>query len=127
MDDKSELTQSGMAVMNLLQPDLADNVVKHLEKIETGLSAIITDYAFGMIVARKGLDLKMREMLTVASLISIGTATTQLKLHMKAALNVGASRNELLEVIIQMAVYAGIPAFMNAINVYQSVIDITIE
>lgn len=123
MNKDSLLTQRGMNVMNELQPGLANDVMTYLEKTEEGLSALVTDYVFGYVVAREGLDLKVREMLTVSSLISLGTAPKQLELHMKAALNVGVTPKELLEVVIQMAVYAGIPAFMNALRIYHTVLN----
>lgn len=123
MNNERTVTERGIAVMNELQFNLANDVVNYLEKTEKGLSSLITDFVFGTVIARKGLDLKTREMLTVASLISIGTASKQLELHMKAALNVGVSKSELLEVIIQMAVYTGIPSFMNALHIYNLITD----
>ena len=51
----------------------------------------------------------------VAALTAMGTATAQLKVHLQAALNVGVTREEIVEVIMQMAVYAGFPAALNAL------------
>lgn len=76
-------------------------------------------------VGREGLDLKTREMLTVASLVSLGNAMPQLQLHMRAALNVGVTPKELLEVVIQMAVYAGVPACMNGLTAYREAMAAT--
>ena len=118
----SELTEHGKAIMNQLQSGLADSVISSLSKLDKDLPMLITDYAFGLVVGRPGLDLKYREMITVASLITLGNAAPQLKLHMRAALNVGVSQPELLEIVIQMAVYAGVPACMNALTVYREVI-----
>ncbi|WP_340614007.1 carboxymuconolactone decarboxylase family protein [Xenorhabdus thailandensis] len=86
---------------------------------------MVTDYAFGSVVGRPGLDLKTREMLTVAALVSLGNAPQQLELHMRGALNIGVTPEELLEVVIQMAVYAGIPACMNGLTAYRSAIAAT--
>ncbi len=60
-----------------------------------------------------GLDLKSREIAAVAALTALGTATPQLKVHINGALNVGLSRQEVVEIIIQMVVYAGFPAALN--------------
>jgi 4-carboxymuconolactone decarboxylase len=60
-----------------------------------------------------GLDLKSREIAAVAVLTALGTATPQLKVHINGALNVGLSRQEVVEIIIQMVVYAGFPAALN--------------
>ena len=57
---------------------------------------------------------RSREIATVAALAAMGNATAQLKVHLHAALNVNVSREELIEVIIQMAIYAGFPAALNA-------------
>lgn len=119
----SALTEHGKFIMNQLQEGLADRVTSSLAELDIDLPALITDYAFGAVVGRPGLDLKSREMITVASLITIGHAAPQLKLHMRAALNVGVSQQELLEVVIQMAIYAGVPACMNALTVYRGVIE----
>jgi 4-carboxymuconolactone decarboxylase len=75
----------------------------------------VTDYAFGDVLSRPGLDIKTREMLTVAALTAMGSAPGQLELHMRGALNVGVTRAELLEIVIQMALYAGLPACMNGV------------
>ena len=119
----SALTQHGKSIMIQLQDGLADNVTNRLAELDADLPALITDYAFGAVVGRPGLDLKSREMITVASLITLGHAAPQLKLHMRAALNVGVSQQELLEIVIQMAIYAGVPACMNALTTYREVIE----
>jgi 4-carboxymuconolactone decarboxylase len=76
-----------------------------------GLPAI--EFPFGDIYCRPGLDLKSREIATVAALTALGSATPQLKVHIHGALNVGLSRREVVEAIIQMAVYVGFPAALN--------------
>lgn len=73
------------------------------------------EFAFGDIYSRSGLDLKAREIATVASLTALGNAQPQLKVHIHGALNVGCTRIEIVEVILQMAVYAGFPAALNGI------------
>ncbi|MDA0696860.1 MAG: carboxymuconolactone decarboxylase family protein [Proteobacteria bacterium] len=123
MKQTDELTKYGMEIMNKLEEGLADRVTSSLSQLDEGLSKLITDYAFGAVVGRPGLDLKTREMLTVASLISLGNARPQLELHMRAAINVGVTPQELLEIVIQMAIYAGVPACMNGIAAYRAVME----
>lgn len=122
MSDK-QTTIKGMHVMDRLEDGLAERVSRRLSELDSDLPRLITDYAFGSVVARPSLDLKTREMLTVASLISLGNATPQLELHMKAAINVGVSPEELLEIVIQMAVYAGVPACMNGLASYRNIMN----
>jgi 4-carboxymuconolactone decarboxylase len=123
MKQTDELTKVGMEVMNKLEDGLAERVTSSLSQLDEGLSKLVTDYAFGAVVARPGLDLKTREMITVASLISLGNARPQLELHMRAAINVGVTPKELLEIVIQMAIYAGVPACMNGIIAYRATME----
>jgi 4-carboxymuconolactone decarboxylase len=118
MKSGNALTEHGRSIMDKLEPGLADKVTSRLSELDSDLPKLITDYAFGAVVGRPGLDLKTREMITVASLITLGNAQPQLELHMRGAMNVGVTQEELLEIVIQMAVYAGVPACMNAITAY---------
>jgi 4-carboxymuconolactone decarboxylase len=75
------------------------------------------------VYSRPGLDLKSREIAAVAALTTLGTATPQLKVHIHGALNVGCSRQEVVEIIIQMAVYAGFPAAINGMSAAKEVLQ----
>ena len=70
---------------------------------------------FGDIYSRPALDLKAREIATIAALAALGNAQPQLKVHIEGALNVGCSREEIVEVFMAVAVYAGFPAALNAL------------
>jgi 4-carboxymuconolactone decarboxylase len=118
--ENSELTNRGREIMEQLEAGLADKVCQRLSELDEDLPKLITDYAFGDVIGRPGLALKIREMLTVASLISLGNAMPQLELHMRGALNVGVTPKELLEIVIQMAIYAGMPACMNGLTAYRA-------
>ncbi|RPH30249.1 carboxymuconolactone decarboxylase [Buttiauxella warmboldiae] len=120
MSQTNDLTRFGRDIMERLEPGLADKVAGRLGEFDATLPALITDYAFGAVVGRPGLDLRTREMLTVASLVTLGNAMPQLELHMRAALNTGVTPEELLEIVIQMAVYAGVPACMNGLTAYRA-------
>ena len=116
----SETTLRGRLLMDALDPGLSARVGARLSELDPGLERLVTDYAFGEVLSRPGLDLKTREMLTVAALTAMGNAPGQLQLHMRGALNVGVTREELLEIVIQMALYAGLPACMNGITAYRA-------
>jgi 4-carboxymuconolactone decarboxylase len=75
----------------------------------------VIEFPFGDIYCRPGLDLRAREIATIAALTALGNASPQLKVHIEAGLNVGLSRDEITEVIMQMAVYAGFPAALNGL------------
>ncbi|QEM83543.1 carboxymuconolactone decarboxylase family protein [Halomonas binhaiensis] len=125
MPQNNNLTLRGRNIMNQLEPGLADKLTNSLKELDEDLPSIITDFVFGAVVGRKGLDIKIREMLTVASLVSLGNAHDQLELHMKGALNVGVTPQDLLEVVIQMSVYAGFPAFLNGLTAYRAALAAT--
>lgn len=90
-------------------------VVDSLADIAPDLGQFIVDFAYGDVISRAGLDLKTRELATVSALAAMGNAQPQLKVHIRGALNVGATRGEIVEVLVQTAVYAGFPAALNAI------------
>ena len=92
-----------------------EQVIESLKDIAPDLARYVIEFPFGDIYSRPGLDLKSRELATVAALTALGNAQPQLKVHIHGALNVGCTREEVVEVIIQMAVYAGFPAALNGI------------
>lgn len=92
-----------------------------LKDIAPDLGTYIVEFAFGDIHCRPGLDMKSREIATVAALTALGTAAPQLRAHIHAALNVGCSEQEVVEIIVQMALYAGFPAALNGIQAAREV------
>jgi 4-carboxymuconolactone decarboxylase len=75
----------------------------------------LIEFPFGDIYSRPGLDLRSREIAVVAALTAMGNAAPQLKVHIEGALNVGVSKDEIVEVMMQMSVYAGFPASLNGL------------
>lgn len=90
-------------------------MVHSLADIAPDFADYLLEFPFGDIYSRPGLDVRAREIATVAALTAMGTALPQLKVHIAAGLNVGLSRTEIVEVIIQMSVYAGFPAALNGL------------
>jgi 4-carboxymuconolactone decarboxylase len=80
----------------------------------------VVEFAYGDVYARPGLSLRDRELATVAMLAAKGDSEPQLDVHLRAALNVGLSIDELREVLIQVAPYAGFPAAINAMRRLQA-------
>ena len=92
-----------------------DKVIASLADISPDLGRYIIEFGFGDIYSRPGLTLQQRELATVAALTAMGTAQPQLKVHIAAALNVGLSRAEIIETMLQMSLYAGFPAALNGV------------
>ena len=107
--------QRGLALIDRLDREQGARILAALEDVAPDFARLLVEFAFGDICARPGLDLKTREIATVAALTALGTAPAQLRVHIKAALNLGCSRTELIEAIMQMAVYAGFPAALNGL------------
>ena len=99
-------------------------VVESLRDIAPDFARYIIEFPFGDIYSRPGLDLKSREIAVVAALTALGNAAPQLKVHIGGALNVGCSRGEIVEVIMQMAVYAGFPAALNGLFAAREVFEL---
>jgi 4-carboxymuconolactone decarboxylase len=98
-----------------------DSALEALAATSPDLVRCLVEFPFGDIYTRPGLDLKTREMLTVAALTVLGYPQAELKEHINGALNVGCTPEEVLEIILQMAVYAGFPAALEAVKTASSV------
>jgi len=121
------MTQSrferGSAKLAEIDGDAGEAVISSLADIAPDLGRYLIEFGFGDIYSRPGLDLKTRELATVAALVALGNARPQLEVHLNAALNVGVSRDELIEIIIQMALYAGFPAALNGVVALRTVME----
>ncbi len=105
-----------LALLEQLDPDAPVRVAANLDALSDDFLEIILGFSFADIVSRPGIDLRTREMLTVSALMAMGTAPGQLEFHIRAALNTGVTREEIIEILLQIAVYAGVPACMNGIS-----------
>ncbi|MCG2829142.1 carboxymuconolactone decarboxylase family protein [Methanothermobacter sp. K4] len=106
---------AGMEILERIHGESYRKLRDELEDVAPDLSRFVVEFAYGDIYSRDSLDLKTRELVTVAALTVLG-AEKQLKSHVKGALNAGCSTEEIIEVIIQMAVYAGFPAAINGVT-----------
>ncbi len=91
-----------------------------IQKFDEGFAKILNNVCFGDVWSRPGLPIKTRSMITMASLIALGRFT-QLKGHMKGALHIGITEDEIKEVIVHLSQYAGIPFAVEAIRVFNEV------
>lgn len=113
--------QRGLKQLAAVDGRGGEEVVKAVAAISPDFARLLVEFPFGDVYARGGLDLKQREIATIAALTAMGHALPQLKVHVAAGLHVGLTREQILEVIIQMAVYAGFPAALNALFTAQDV------
>ena len=85
------------------------------QKLAPEFFGLVTQFVFGMFWSRPNLDLRSRSLCTVAQLAALGR-TDELRGHLAGALNLGIRREELIEVLMQTACYAGVPAAVAALN-----------
>ena len=121
MDGKN--FQKGVEVVDAYSGSSAEDFIKRIDSIAPGVGNVVVDYCFGDVFSRPGIDHKTREMLIVGALTAMGNAEPQLEGHLGFARRAGASREELIEVIVQMSPYAGIPAMMRGLNSAKKVFE----
>ncbi len=114
--------EKGKEVLEGIQERSVEEIFKDLEDIAPDLSRFVIEFPYSEIYTREEVDLKTRELCTVAALTVLGTAP-QLKDHINAALNVGNSPAEIVEIIMQMCAYCGFPKAINGIVAAKEVFD----
>ena len=115
--NKSETYQKGLALLNKLHGGQAgEQIVENLKDVCPDFVDMTIEWAMQGIMARPGLDLLTREYLLIASCTTLGHAVPQLKAHIDAALKLGGSKEQIVEVILQMTFYAGGAAVSNALS-----------
>jgi 4-carboxymuconolactone decarboxylase len=114
-DEASAEYQRGMNEIRKQLGPMADSYIQKIKALAPEFAWVNVTFPFGELYTRDVLDLKTRELCTVAALTVQGFSLPELKLHIDAALRTGASREEVIEVITQMIAYAGFPAATNAL------------
>jgi 4-carboxymuconolactone decarboxylase len=107
--------ERGMRKLTEIDGKAGQNVIDALADIAPDFADLLFEFPFGDIYSRPQLDVRSREVATIAALAAMGNATPQLKVHIEAGLNVGLSKEEIVEILMQMAVYAGFPAALNGL------------
>ncbi|MDF2998043.1 MAG: carboxymuconolactone decarboxylase family protein [Xanthobacteraceae bacterium] len=121
MSDGSDRLARGKARLKEITGQSGEKVIEAMAEIAPDFARYIFEFGYGDIYSRPGLDLRTRMLATVAGLVALGHAERELEVHIGSALNVGASRDEVVEVIMQMALYAGFPAALDALYIAKRV------
>lgn len=121
VNDENTRYLRGLEKLREIDGEAGQRVIDALAPIAPDFARYLIEFPFGDIYSRPQLDLKSREIATVAALTALGNAAPQLKVHVHGALNVGCSREEIVELMVQMAVYAGFPAALNGLFAAQEV------
>jgi len=112
--------EKGKKSLESIQNRSVEEIFRELDDIAPDLSRFVVEYPYSEIYTREELDLKTREICTVSALTVLGTIP-QLKEHINAALNVGNTPTEIVEIIMQMSAYCGFPKSINAMMVAKEV------
>jgi len=115
MADTTDFLARGREIAGKLWGARAGGQELPAQKLAPEFFGLVTQFVFGAFWARPQLDLRSRSLCTVAQLAALGK-TDELKGHLAGALNLGITREELIEVLMQTACYAGVPAAVTALN-----------
>jgi 4-carboxymuconolactone decarboxylase len=97
----------------VLGADYVDNSIKNADDFNMPMQELVTEYCWDAIWNRPGLDRKTRSMLNLAMLTALNRPH-ELKLHVRGAINNGLSKDEIKEVLLQTAIYCGVPAAIDS-------------
>jgi 4-carboxymuconolactone decarboxylase len=119
----SEQFEQGMKVRReVLGDEHVDRAIERTTAFTADFQELITRYAWGEIWARPGLDRRTRSCITLAALVALGREE-ELAMHVRAAIRVGLTPDEIKEVLLHSAIYCGVPAANGAFAVAQRVLD----
>ena len=113
--------ERGLEVARSVDGEAAQAVIDSLADISPALGHHIAAFGFGDVYARPDLDPRSRQLVTIGVLTALGGCEPQLRIHIGAALNVGLTREEIIEAILHASVYAGFPRALNATFVAREV------
>lgn len=119
----NERYQRGWQKLMEVDGEGGQRVIDSLKDIAPDLGKYVVEFAFGDIYPQGGLDLKQRQLVTIASLTTQGGCEPQYNVHINAALNVGLSPEEVVEAIMHCTPYTGFPRVLNAIFVAKRIFE----
>ncbi|MBV9881603.1 MAG: carboxymuconolactone decarboxylase family protein [Sphingomonadaceae bacterium] len=112
----SERYRKGVEILEALTGNPAGHLTSRVAELAPDFARMTIEFPFGDLYARDTLDLRTREVAAIAALAALGTAGPQLRVHVAAALHQGVSRAEIVELLMQTAIYAGFPAALNSLQ-----------
>ena len=120
MSDKYEI---GLRRIQDILGASALDTVKRFEEISPDFSKYVVEFAYGDLYERKGISDKTREIAAVACIIGQGNTGFPLRAHIKGMLNVGWTKNEIIEVLLFLVGYVGFPSIVDSFNIVKEVFE----
>jgi 4-carboxymuconolactone decarboxylase len=116
-----EMFEKGLAIRRaVLGAEFVDNAIATADDFNRPLQELVTQYCWGEIWGRPGLDRKTRSIINLA-MISALNRPHEVKMHVRGALNNGLTKDEIKEVFLQVAIYCGVPAGVDSFRIAREV------
>lgn len=122
MDERKRYDEGMKTRRAVLGDAHVDRTLKNRTKFNEPFQELITRYAWGEVWSRPGLPKKTRSLLTLAMLAALNRGD-EFRMHVKAALSIGVTPAEIQEVLLQAAIYCGVPAANSAFHIAEDVFD----
>src|SRR6186997_2843716 len=118
---EKELFEKGLSIRrDVLGADFVDNAIKSADDFSRPLQELVTEYCWGEVWGRPGLDRKTRSMLNLAMLAALNRPH-EIKLHVRGALTNGVTKDEIKEIFLHVAIYCGVPAGVDSFRIAREV------
>ena len=118
-----ELFEIGLKIRReVLGAEYVDKSISQADDFNRPLQELVTEYCWGSVWSRPGISRKMRSLINLAMLTALNRPH-EVKLHLKAAFNNGCSKEEIMEVLLQTAIYCGVPAAMDSFRLAREVFN----
>ncbi|UZP67459.1 carboxymuconolactone decarboxylase family protein [Desulfovibrio mangrovi] len=118
-----EKRRRGLKTLHATSGEAGTNVLRAMQGTIPLLADLLVDFSYGEVIGRPALSAEHKEIAMIAASCGRGGMLPQLKVHVQAALNVGMTQEAILELLVQMAIYAGFPAALNGITAAREVFD----
>lgn len=116
-----ERYEAGLRIRReVLGAEYVDKSIATADDFNRPLQELVTEYCWGAVWSRPGLSRKMRSLINLAMLTALNRPH-EVKLHLKGALNNGCSKEEIMEVLLQTAIYCGVPAAIDSFRLAREV------
>lgn len=118
---EKERFEKGLSIRRaVLGAEFVDNAIKTADDFSRPLQELVTEYCWGEVWGRPGLDRKTRSMLNLAMLAALNRPH-EIKLHVRGALTNGVTKEEIKEIFLQVAIYCGVPAGVDSFRIAREV------
>jgi len=119
----NELYETGLRIRReVLGAEYVDKSIAMSDDFNRPLQELVTQYCWGAVWSRPGLNRKTRSLINLAMLTALNRPH-EVRLHLKGALNNGCSREEIMEVLLQTAIYCGVPAAIDSFRLAREVFN----